>query len=375
MVFAFRPPANDLAEIVGLARVGAADGLFIAAGIGLDAAVLVVGQGAISLDPQRIGGHPFRTVHRGGTDFRSGHAGEDEDFLDRHAGGLRRQGQPFAGHVVIEPGNVERAVRKQPVRRLAFGPGAIGYVTIDELAALIVAHIDHDAPVGSLHHLGVFMLETSECGVLDRRRFRIERVDLCHPAVAVRLVGLFGQVEALVEFFIGVAAFAADTVAHFAFRGLAFGCRAEIAVEVFFAGQIGAPERLAGAAIVHGALRRAAFRIGVGPDQIGARGRAVHGHRRLMRDAAVIGAVEHHGIAIATVSDFQHRHALHVFEEFHLVRIAGHAFRFCRQVDLRVHIFGIDGKDCPVAIDKGLHAVRVLTEHPVRHLDRHARFG
>ncbi len=104
------------------------------------------------------------------------------------------------------------------------------------------------------------MLEAAERGALLRRRVWVHRVDFDDIAVAVRLVRMLGDIEALVRHGPAITpVLRADAVAGEAFgqgdRLLVLNLlgRREVAVEVLFAGQIGAPGRAAVAAVVPGA--------------------------------------------------------------------------------------------------------------------------
>ena len=211
--------------------------------------------------------------------------------------------------------------------------------------------------------------------MFDGGAFGIGRVDFGDPAVAVRLVRLGGQVVTRIELFIGIAPFAADAVARQTVGFVITAGGTEVAVEVFFAGQVGAPKRLARTAVVHRALRAHALGVGVRLHQRVTGCGAVHRHLGFMGDAAVVRAVLHHLIGAAVHRDLHDRHALKVLQKHHLVRVLRRAVRGGGKVDLGVHVFRVHG-DQFLAIDKErLHPVRILTEHLVRHGGRNAGFG
>src|SRR6056297_4314934 len=101
------------------------------------------------------------------------------------------------------------------------------------------------------------MLEAAEGGVLDRRGVGVGGVDLDDVARAVRLVVVLRRVEAGVPLVVVVSpAVGTDTIALVArvevqrLLVLALFGRAEVAVEVLFAGQVSAPGRPARTAVV-----------------------------------------------------------------------------------------------------------------------------
>ena len=193
----------------------------------------------------------------------------------RHAGRLGRQRQPLAAAVLVEARDRERPRLQQVGIVAAFDIAAVRDEAVEELAALVIAHIDRDMPVFGDDDLGVLMLEAAERGALLRHGVRVERVDLDDIAGAVRLVRMLRDVEALIGHGPGVApVLQADAVAlHGIGHGIVGVRGGEIAVEVLLAGEIGAPGRPAIAAIVPGAERLGAGGVGRGLQQVDGRAR------------------------------------------------------------------------------------------------------
>jgi len=186
-----RRPAHNLSVTVAVPGIWSVCRGVVATGIGLLAAILVVGETAIDLVSAWIGGNPFRAVHGCRPDLGSGHAGVNTDLgLRRHAGGFRRQFDPFAGHVVGEFGDIEFSGFQKIGIVTACCVFAVAYEAIEELAAFIVAHIDNDTAIAGNHQFRVFMFEAAKRRALFRRGGRIKWIDLHNIARAVRLVGM-----------------------------------------------------------------------------------------------------------------------------------------------------------------------------------------
>ncbi|MND54676.1 hypothetical protein D3C80_457390 [compost metagenome] len=369
MVVIFRIPAHDLAVFVLLARVGGIGRHGIAAGIGAQLAVLhfaaaaVVGQRAIGFDGDRVDGDPFRAVHRRCTDLGSGLSGEDADFVDLHARGFRGQGQPLAGAVIGELGDVKRAFVKQLGGVAARHVDAVGDEFIEEFATLVVTHVNNDTAVTGNHHGGVFMLDAAKRGALDRGGLGVRRIDLDHITGAARFVGVLGDVETLVKLLIGITRLGHDAITLVIIRQLEGGVGgAEIAVEVLFAGEVGAPRCAAGAAIVEGPETVDTIRVGGGLDEIGACSRAGKLHWCVVVDTAVEGAVENDLPAVLVFRNFHDGDALHVLQDLHIVGRLRVAFFSVRQVGFRVHIFVVDGDQLMAADHEKFHTVGVFAE-------------
>ena len=67
-----------------------------------------------------------------------------------------------------------RHIKRAVVEQVAVGLGVLvvdpvaAYEFIDELAALIVAHVHHGTAVAGFGQGGVFVFETAQCGAFDR---------------------------------------------------------------------------------------------------------------------------------------------------------------------------------------------------------------
>ena len=145
---------------------------------------------------------------------------------------------------------------------------------------------------------------------------------------------------------------------------------AEIAVEVFLTRQIGAPGRLAGAAIVHGAERHCAGRISFGFQEIMAGSRADDLHRRVVGDTAVERAVLDNGPTVVALGDFHDGYALQVLQLQNIIGIGWNAVLRCGQVDVSVGVFVVDDDQLATAERERLHAVGVFAEDAVGFLHR-----
>ena len=108
--------------------------------------------------------------------------------------------EPFARAVGVEPRGVEDAVVEQiAVRRAIRGiPRAGGHELVDVLEALVVAHVERDPAVRPDRRVRALVLHAPQRGALYRLRLRLVRIDLHHPAEAVRLVRVLRGVEALI---------------------------------------------------------------------------------------------------------------------------------------------------------------------------------
>ena len=283
-------------------------------------------------------GDPFRTVHLGGADRVGREAGLDQHLGlvgeagvgGQHRVGLLVEQHPFTrahevtgGHAIAELGHVELAVVEQAAVGgiLARHEAPVRHELVDVVVDLVVAHVHHDATVGGEGVGAVLVLETTERGVLDRRRLGVEGVDLHHPAEAVRFVRFLGVVEALVELFPAIAGAAgADAIApHRLVAAIDTAGGAEVTVEVLFTGEIRAPGREAVGAVVQRAEHTRAAGVGLGLHQRVAGGRAADLHRRVAGDAAVVLRVEDDLPLVAVLTDVDHRGAVRVLRLQHLV--------------------------------------------------------
>ena len=189
------------------------------------------------------------------------------------------------------------------------------------------------------------MLEAAQRGALLRDAAGVEGVNLDDPAKAVGFVGLLHIVKArLVLFPLEQAALGRQAVALL--RGVAAvftGAGAEVVVEVFLAGQVGAPGGETIAAVVEGALRARAAGIAAGLEQGIAGGRAAHLHGRMRRDAAVVDAARHDvPCALGVALEVDHRHAVRVHGLVHVVAapLLGHvAALAAKQPDVGAGLF------------------------------------
>ncbi len=322
VIVAVGTPAQNLPVDVLLARVWTAHRLPVFTALG------VVGQGAINLAVLGADDDPLRAVHACCANHAGGKARVDQHFclIGKPAAGVDAvlavgQFDPLAlafrvirvAVAGIEFGHIQRAVIEDVA--VGFLIAMVDAITADEfvneLATLVVAHVHHSATIVGLGQCGVFMFEAAQRGAFDRSRLRIEWIDLDHPAVTVELVGILGHVEARVVR-VPVDIFAAGDNAVALLRGieLLLGVAAAEAVgEVFFAGQIGAPRRLAVGAVLEGAENFLTVLVGSGFHQVVAAGRTADAQRRVAVDAAVVArALDELPLAVLALH-FDHRHA------------------------------------------------------------------
>ncbi len=363
MVAAVGHPAHDLAVLVLLPRVGSAHRRQVAARIGLDAAVLVVGEAAVGLGLVRVGRHPFGPVHGRGAHRRGSLAGVNADLsLGRHAGGLRRERDPLACAIVREPGDGERAALQQVAIVAALGIDAVAHELVKELAPLVVAQIDHDPAVGGERHLRVLVLEAAESGALLGHGRGIQRIDLHHVARAVGLVGMLGNIEPLVRHRPAVAAvLRLDAVTLVACGQREVGiARREVAVEILLAGQIGAPGRAPVAAVVPGAERGRAGGVGGGLHEVvPARGPGDL-HRRVGGDTAVVRRILDDPPGAVLLRDLDDGDAVARLALAHVVGGLGFPRLAVGEHDVEVHVLVVHGEDVLVAVGEQRHAVVVV---------------
>ena len=138
----------------------------------------------------------------------------------------------------------------------------------------------------------------------------------------MRLVGMARRVKALVVF-VPTQTEAARLQAITALVGVGLLRAVEIADEVFFAGEVGAPGRLAAGAIGQRAYRAQALRVGGGAQKRVARGRTRKIHGRARGDPTRAGRGPHHHPARAAAHDLDHRHAHRRLRLAHLLSVPG----------------------------------------------------
>ena len=330
----------------------------------------------------RVHRDPLRAIHFGGADLLRRLAGEDQHFglvaetvLRRQAvlAELERNPAPFAlqrraGLIAVELRHVQRPFVQQRaiIGRIGGVDHAFGNVLIDMFAALVVTHVHHQTAIFGHGHRRVLVLEAAQRGVLDGRRGRIQRVNLDDPAVAVEFVGVLRHVEALVIVRPVALRFAdLQRVALLFRRGFVISLMsAKVGIEVFFAGQVGAPRRLAVGAVAESAQHLAPARIGGGLQQRVPGGRAAELHFGIGGDAAVIARRALHLPALA-VADALYRHdgdAVRRLRFTHLFQAGGLGAAVGEQV-LLVNVFVIDGHHAMIVIDREeAHAVVIVAE-------------
>jgi hypothetical protein len=200
------------------------------------------------------------------------------------------------------------------VEQLAVRPAAArlhpvaAHELVDVFEASVLAGVHDGAAVLRQRHPGAFVRGAADRRALDRHAGRVERVDLHHPAEAVRLVGMLHRVEALVV--LGPAVGARLAKAPALLVRVELVAAVEVEGEVLLAGEVGAPRRLAARAVVQGAEDGAARRIRRCPHQRMARGGPAHGHRRERREAARKSARPHDLPAAVLQFDLDDRHAV-----------------------------------------------------------------
>ena len=281
-----------------------------------------------------------------------------------HAGGLGGQLQPLAPAAVGELRHVELALFQQVGVVAALHVASLAHELVEELAALVVAHVDHHLAVGGQHHLGVLVLEAAEGGALLRGGPGVQRIDLDDVAGAVGLVGMPGDVEAFVGDGPGVAlvldahAVALELGGHLDVRVAG----REIVVEVLLAREVGAPGGAAVAAVVPGAEAAGAGEVGSGLEQRVATGRPGDLHRSIGRDPAVVRRVLDDGPLTGLAGDLQYGHAVAGLALAHVVGVGGLARTLAAEDDAQVHVLVVDREHVPAAVVEQRHAVVVVAE-------------
>ena len=274
-------------------------------------------------------GDPFRTVHLGGARRIGGGAGAHQHvgLIGETVGHRQRalamhQRHPLAHAVVIEARDIQRALIKDAAIGIAVAAvdAVARHKFVDVFENTVIAHVDHQAAVVRRRGPRAFMAETAQCGAFHRLRLRIVRIELNHPAVAIRFIGMFAGVKTLVEFIPAVtAALGRNAVAALVRRNRA--AVDEVGVPVFLASQVRAPGRITVGAIVEGSEHRLAHRIRGSLHQRVACRRTADAHRRPRRDAARERGRPHHFPFPALLAHFDHRAAIGVLRLAHLVGI------------------------------------------------------
>ena len=181
---------------------------------------------------------------------------------------------------------------------------------VDVLEARVVPHVEDHAPVGCDGQGRALVAQAAHRGVLHGRPRRVERVDLDHPAEAIRLVRVARGIEALVELVPAVpTAPLGDAVTPLP-RGHAAGAVDEVELKVLLAGEIGPPRGVAHRAVAHGPERSAAGRIGGGLHPRVPGGRPGEPHRRRRGDPARVARRAHQTPAVSIHPHLDHRDAV-----------------------------------------------------------------
>ena len=200
VVAAGRHHFDDVTELVVGARVGGVDLVGLAA--------RVVGQDGVDLLALRIDFDVLGPIHLGGAEQVGGAARFDQhvSLTGKAIRGRQRslamdKRQPFSTAVGIVLRDIKRAGVEQVAVRGAIGAVdlAVSHELVDVIEAFIVALINDITAVFIENAGRAFVLEAAHRGALLRRRRRIERIDLDHPAETVGLVRFLGDVEAVLK--------------------------------------------------------------------------------------------------------------------------------------------------------------------------------
>ncbi len=212
--------------------------------------------------------------------WRSTSACEANPFAGGEAVLTLHERKPRALAVVPEARDEERAMVEQiAVRRAVLRiPGLRAHELVDVLERFVVAHVVDDAPVRRDGERRALVLEAAERRALDRLRRGIPRVDLDHPAEAVRLVRFLLAVEARVVLVPAQPLPLGEAVAAHLRRDRA--AAVEVEIEVLLAREVGAPRRDAVRAVVERAQHFATRRVGRCLQRVVACGRARDRDRR-----------------------------------------------------------------------------------------------
>src|SRR5690606_9020410 len=339
-------PIYDVAVAVLDARVG---------GIGLGAAA-VVGQRQVHIAVQGVHRGPFRAVHGRGAQGVGSAAGVEQDggqiavqvaqgvTVAREGGGGPRV--PATAAIVVGARRVEGArirvvgvdretLEGMLVRRV---PERGGNELVQVFVLRIVAAVEHHRLAGfGQARPAAFMPEAAQGGALHCAASRVVRIDLDDIAVGARLVAVVLQragatgrdVEAgeLVVDLAGVSGGGLPAVAG----GLGGDADATLVVRqagaavdehvgpVFLAGQVGAPGRVAVAAVVVGAACAGAIGREAGLHMGRAAQRTGQLHHAGGGEAAVERVIVDHPPAAVLLADAQHAHAVGIDLLAHLL--------------------------------------------------------
>ena len=157
-----------------------------------------------------------------------------------------------------------------------------GHKAVNELVFVIITAIGNDGLAGLAHQGKALVFEAAESGQFARSGCWIVRVVLHHPAEAVGLVGLYGNIEAAVVVTpVAIVGANAECMMIVRFFGVGHIVRVPLegTTESLFGHQYRAPWRLAAGAVAHGAEHLAAAAIGRSNQALIARGGTddVHG--------------------------------------------------------------------------------------------------
>ena len=323
-VIALFPPAQNMAVLIVPARVGAVDGLIVAA-----ATLVVVGQGNVNLPVIRLHRHPFRTVHGGGAEQVGGAAGLDQHlglvikpvgFGERPFPENQRLPLPFAPvseHSHIEGAVIEQVTIGLPVIRLI---AAGGHKLVEVFTPGVVTEVKCHAPVRPHGGGGTFTDQPAHGGAFYRRAIRVEGVDFHHPAetigfihmAAMGLLRVGGGIKTRVHGFPGKVFAVVALAEPITLVGHPLPVVVPVPVDeivgpVFLAGEVGAPGGKAHGAVGDGAEHGSACGIADRLQGVGTSGRAAQGHGRHAGNTAIVARVHHPlPLAILALAHFDH---------------------------------------------------------------------
>ena len=133
------------------------------------------------------------------------------------------------------------------------------------------------------------MFDATEGGAFDWCGTWVEGIDLNNPAKAVHFIWIHIEVEARISHMPAITeAGLRAAIAIFERGRRACTVPAKVSLEIFFAGQVGAPRGISVGAVVERSEHRGARRISGGLQQRIAGRRTGKHHRRVAGDAAII---------------------------------------------------------------------------------------